>query len=65
MEGDSDDEARTANMSGHQLLWTAGEPCRWKSHNMKSAKDSLQSGPPQCSRSVFMYDVLPKAATGP
>jgi hypothetical protein len=40
-------KARTVNMSGHRLFWTAGEPCRWISQNTKSARDSLQSGPPQ------------------
>jgi hypothetical protein len=37
-------KARTANMSGHRLFWTAGEPCRWISRNTKSVRDSLQSG---------------------
>jgi hypothetical protein len=34
----------TRNMSGHRLLWTAGEPCRWQSRTTKSTGDWLESG---------------------
>ena len=37
-------KARTANLSGHRLLWTAGELCRWQSRTTKSARDWLESG---------------------
>ena len=47
-------KARTANISGHRLCSTAGEPCRRISRNTKSARDSLQSGSPQCSRSLCL-----------
>ena len=48
-------KARTANMSGHRLCLTAGESCPRISRNTKSARDSLQSGSPQCSRSLSLY----------
>ena len=47
-------KARTANISGHRLCWTAAEPCRRISRNTKSARDSFQSGSPQCSRSLCL-----------
>jgi len=27
-----------------ELLWTAGEPCRWQSSTAKSAREVLRSG---------------------
>ena len=47
-------KARTATTSGHRLCWTAAEPCRRISRIRKSARDSLQSGSPQCSRSLCL-----------
>jgi hypothetical protein len=44
MEGDSDDEGTDSKydyMSGHQLLWTTGEPCRQQLSTTKSTRDSF------------------------
>ena len=45
-------KAPTATMSGQQLLWTTGEPCRWQSRTAKNARDLSQSGSLQCSSSL-------------